>query len=60
MHLVAVVLVVTTYRMVVNHNTMLSITSLQIFRMLLVPITGMALPLPLNTGLQLEAHGNPG
>jgi hypothetical protein len=60
MHLVVVVLVITTYRMVVNHNTTLSITSLQIFHMLLVPITGMALPPPLNTGLRLEAHGNPG
>jgi hypothetical protein len=52
--LAAIVRVVTTHHMVINHDTTLYITSLQIFHMLLMPILGMHPPRPL-----LAQHRSP-
>jgi hypothetical protein len=60
MRLVAIIHIATMYRMVVNHGTTLSITSLQVLHTLFIPIMGMTSPPPFNTSLPLEAHTRSG
>jgi hypothetical protein len=54
---VAIVHVTTIYCLVVNHGT---ITSLQVFYTLFIPIMGTTFPPPFNINLPLEAHTSPG
>jgi hypothetical protein len=58
--LVAIICVAMTYHMVVNHSTMLNITSLKVLHTLLIPITGTTSPPTLNTSLPPKVHTNPG
>jgi hypothetical protein len=54
-HLVVVIYVIMTYHTVVNHDTTLSITCLQILHTMLIPISGMDPPPPVTMGLPPEA-----
>jgi hypothetical protein len=58
--LVLIIRVTMMYRMVVNHNTTLNITSLHILCTLFIPITGMTSSTPFNTILPPEAHTSSG
>jgi hypothetical protein len=55
-HLVAIIRVVMTYHMVVNHGTMLGITSLQIPCTLFIPIPGMTLSVFMTMNLYGGVH----
>jgi hypothetical protein len=58
--LLAVIHIATTYFMVVNHDTTLSIMSLHISHMLLICFPGVVLPPPFLIDLPSEAHASPG
>jgi hypothetical protein len=56
----AVICIATTYRMGVNHGTMLHIRCLKIFRMLFILVPGMVLPPPFRSDLPSKVHASPG
>jgi hypothetical protein len=51
--------IATTYRMGVNHGTMLNIKCLKIFRMLFILVPRMVLPPPFRSDLPSEVHASP-
>jgi hypothetical protein len=58
MQLVAVVSIITTYHVVVDHTTTLDIMTLQISHTLLIHVSGMAMPSLLCADPPLEAHAS--
>jgi hypothetical protein len=58
--LMAVIGIITMHRVEVNHDTTLSIMSLQISHMMLIPVSGMVLPPPLRASLLPKVHASPG